>query len=305
MNAPLPFVSICLLTYKRAAALPKTLESLLQQTHQDFELIINDDNSPDETESVGRAYERRDSRVRYFKNHVNLRYAGNQNAALERARSEYVAIVHDGDIYRDDLIEKWTRALVTYQSAALVFNALEAMDLHGQTVAVNRHPFAPLISGRDLLRNMLQRPDSPIFGIVMVRKPCIHSAGRFDTSLPTLADVDMWMRLMRRFDAAYIDEPLIKVAAREVGHHNRMGNWAVRAEHEKIYQLNLARIGPDADLSTPQLRRNVWRMLWMQRIHWLLGCAKRLKLASFSQGVGFCLKHPYVLTAGGQGGINS
>jgi len=295
MHEPLPFVSICLLTYKRAKVLPKTLDSLLVQTHANFELIINDDNSPDDTEQVGKLYEQRDSRVHYFRNKKNLRYAGNQNAAIDRAQSEFVAIVHDGDIYRKDLIEKWIRVLVDNPSAALVFNALEAMDLSGKTVAVYRNPFPPLIPGRQLLENMLRRPDSPIFGIVMLRKSCVQAVGQFDLTLPTLADVDMWMRLLCRFDAAYIDEPLLKAAARELDHHNRRGNWAVRAEYEKIYQLNLGRSAPGTNPTKLAFRQHVWRMLWWQRIWWLMGCVKSLQFRSFIAGVVFCCRNRSVL----------
>ncbi|MBK8476790.1 MAG: glycosyltransferase family 2 protein [Opitutaceae bacterium] len=191
MNAQLPFVSICLLTYKRASVLPRSLDSLLAQTHGNFELIINDDRSPDETEQVCREYERRDRRIRYFRNETNLRYAGNQNAALARAKSDLVAIVHDGDVYRPDLIERWTRALMEQPSAALVFNALEAMDENGVVQRVYRNNYPPLIAGRILLAEMLLRPDSPIFGIVMVRKSCLQAVGPFDTTIPTLADVDV------------------------------------------------------------------------------------------------------------------
>ena len=58
--APIPKVSVCLLTYKRAHALAGTIESLLAQTHGDFELIINENRSPDETESVCRRYKKLD-----------------------------------------------------------------------------------------------------------------------------------------------------------------------------------------------------------------------------------------------------
>ena len=188
----LPFVSICLLTYKRAHSLGRSLDSLLAQTPPDFELIINDDCSPDDTEAVARSYEKRDPRVRYCRNEHNLRYAGNQNAAIDRARSDYVAIVHDGDVYREDLIEKWVNALVKYPTAALVFNAVASLDDLGEkTVAVYRHPYPPLVPGRQLFDEMMDRSDSPIFGIVMVRKSCVKSVGSFDTQFPVLADMDM------------------------------------------------------------------------------------------------------------------
>jgi len=292
MKSSLPFVSICLLTYKRADLLPRSLDSLLEQTYSNFELIINDDCSPDLTEAIGRAYEQKDTRVRYFRNERNLRYAMNQNAALSRARSDYVAIVHDGDVYRSDLIEKWTEALFAHPSAALVFNAVEAMDLESKVVTTFRHPYPPLISGPLLLQEMLQRLDSPIFGIVMLRKTCVEAVGPFDASLPTLADIDMWMRLLAQYDAAYISEPLIRIAAREVDHHNRAGNWGVRAEHEQIYSMNLARASRTSPISAQSFRRRVFLMLWWQRVLWLAWSAKNIKVQEFVAGLAFCCSSP-------------
>ena len=112
----------------------------------------------------------RDSRVRYFKNRENLRYANNQNAAILRARSEYVAIVHDADLYEPNLLSRWTQALVDHPSAALVFNQAKQLNLQREVVGMFTHPYEPLISGRALVDDMLTRPDSPIFGIVMVRR---------------------------------------------------------------------------------------------------------------------------------------
>lgn len=285
----LPFVSVCLLTYKRAQQLPQTIESLLAQTHRDLELIINDDNSPDETEDVCRKYEERDSRVRYYRNPRNVRYAGNQNYAIERARSDYVAIVHDGDIYRADLIEKWTRALVAHPSAAIVFNALETMDLNGVVQGVHRHPYGPIVPGRTLLDDMLQRPDSPIYGIVMVRRSKVQAAGQFDHRLPTLADVDMWLRLLTRNDAAYIAEPLIRIAARETDHHNYAGNWKVRAQYALIYRLNFFRRYPVPSSEGEVVRHKINRMLSWQKWRQLAWCLKRMRWRDFASGLRYIL----------------
>jgi len=209
-HAQLPRVSICLPTYKRAHLLPRTLDSLLSQSHGDFELIINDDRSPDNTEEVCREYAGRDPRVRYFRNSENLRYAGNQNAAICRAATDYVGIVHDGDVYRKDMVEKWTLALTRHPTAALVFNAVEVLNFDGQVVSTHRHRYGGHIPGRELLDEMLESEGSPIFGIVMVRRARVLEAGPFDTRLPVLADVDMWMRLLLRHDAAYIAEEYAK-----------------------------------------------------------------------------------------------
>jgi glycosyltransferase involved in cell wall biosynthesis len=288
----LPPVSICLLTYKRANLLPKSLDSLLAQSHGDFELIINDDNSPDETEAVCKAYEAKDNRVKYYKNATNLRYAGNQNAALARARYEYLAIVHDGDIYRSDLIEKWLSALVAAPSAALVFNALNAMDLSGKIVKTFYQPYPSLIQGKQLWLEMMQRFDSPIFGIVMVRKSCVAAVGEFNLEIPTLADVDMWLRLLEKFDAAYINEPLLTISARELDHHNRVGNWGVLAQHELIYDLALKRFSDNDYCDISALKPAVASMIRRARTRWLLSTLKRLNFSGFVKGLRHCSRPP-------------
>ncbi|MEY4514221.1 MAG: hypothetical protein RLZZ450_6343 [Pseudomonadota bacterium] len=286
----LPKISVCLLTYNRAHALPATLDSLLNQTHGDFELLIHDDRSTDATEQVCREYESRDARVRYYKNPKNLRYAGNQSAAILRASHEYVAIVHDGDVYRSDLLEKWTRVLVAQPTAALVFNALEAMDGNGAVVRVFHHPYGQLVPGLQLVDEMLLRPDSPIFGIAMVRRSSVLSVAPFDPRIPTLADVDMWFRLLFRYDAAYIPEPLIRVAAREMNHHNHLGNWKVRSEHELIYALNSARRYPGQPGEVARLRLRMTPMIWKLRAQAIVGCLRRGKLRDASRGLAYAAR---------------
>jgi len=295
MNAAkAPFVSICLLTYNRQAKLGQTLDSLLLQSHENFELIINDDNSPDNTSALCQEYELRDKRVRYYKNSKNLRYAGNQNAALSRAKSDLVAIVHDGDVYRPDLIAKWTQAMIEFESAALVFNALEEMDRDGTVINLYRHDYGPLVRGRKLLLEMIQSPFSPIYGIVMVRKSYMAQTGTFDLTLPTLCDVDMWMRLLERYDAAYISEPLIKISARESGHYNHIGNWKVKHEYERIYQMSIERMFSSSSQDDTAIRHRVRRMLWIERLRWFGILLKRIRITKIFEGLIYCLRFPLV-----------
>ena len=291
MSAALPRVSVCLLTYNRAHLLSQTLDSLLGQSHSDFDLIINDDRSTDDTEKVCREYARRDQRVSYLKNPRNLGYAGNQNAAILRATTDYVAIVHDGDVYRRDLIEKWTRALVEHPSAAFVFNALEAMDQEGRVRRVYRHPYGSHVRGIDLFDEMIHRPDSPIFGIVMVRRSCVESVGPFDHRFRVLADVDMWLRLLLRYDAAYIAEPLLRIAPREANHRNNSTNWTVRREHELIYALNTVRRCSGDPLRTAELRREIEPMLRQVRILALLSCLRHASLRGVLSGLVYSFRH--------------
>ena len=105
-------VSIVLVTYNRASRLKLSIQDLLDQTFQDFELIICDDCSTDSTERVCRDFQRRDNRIRYFRHPENIAMPANCNFGITKCNFEYVAILHDGDRFMPSLIEQWYRAIV-------------------------------------------------------------------------------------------------------------------------------------------------------------------------------------------------
>src|ERR1039458_3778786 len=87
-----PTVSIVLLTYNRPAALRTAIEDLLQQSYSDFELIICDNSSPDpETSAICRDAAARDSRVRYFRQPINIGQPANLNSGIRMSRGNYLA----------------------------------------------------------------------------------------------------------------------------------------------------------------------------------------------------------------------
>jgi glycosyltransferase involved in cell wall biosynthesis len=256
-----PTVSACLLTYKRAPVLPRTIGDLLNQTFRDFELVINDDCSPDDTEVICREFERRDSRIRYFRNDRNLRYAGNQNAAVERARGKYVAFIHDGDRYSPRLLERWVEAMDASPSAALVFNAVNVLDHDGSVARGYDHAYAACTRGLGFYDHMLTSIHSPIFGIVMARRDALVATGPFDPSFPVLADIDMWFRLLLHGDVAYVSERLYSIYPREADHPNARVNWRIRAELTRIYRVACDRRYPRGSPGWRRARRQVDRAL--------------------------------------------
>jgi len=240
-----PFVSLSLLTYNRADSLRRSLDTLLNQSYENFELIINDDHSPDHTPEVGRKYEQKDERVRYVRNEKNLGYAKNNNAAVARANSEYVGLVHGGgDLYEPSLVEKWVEALEAVPSAAFVFHGTYRENgtprTHQEYPCLHEHRYR--VDGDALLENvMFKQWTSPIFGIAMVRKSCVEAVGGFDEAFPRRSDVDMWMRLLSEYDAAYVAEPLAKFAGREDDHDLRGVNWDDTKNLVEMRRLNILR----------------------------------------------------------------
>lgn len=213
-----PLISVVLVTYNRAHVLPITIESILAQTQHDFELIICDDCSSDGTQKICEEYAVQDRRVRYFRQPRNLNMPANLNFGITKARSDYVANLHDGDMYREDLLEKWYGALRKYPKAAFVFNEYLTIDASGNIVCHYREPLSELLNGRYFLEKIMfsrWQFDSPVWGTVMGRKSMYESVGLFDERFGMLADVDMWMKLAYKYDVCYVKEPLIQLPSRD------------------------------------------------------------------------------------------
>lgn len=279
------FVSICLLTYNRAADLYRSINSILRQTHNNFELIINDDRSTDDTEKICREYERVDNRVKYYKNATNRKYAGNSNLAIERASSNYVAILHDGDEYDDRLIEIWLQGMLKYTSAGIAFCANNTMDFNWKVKNRNTHNYQEFINGKDLLKEMLYRFECPIWGIVMVKKSCILKIGYFDESKPRLTDVDMWMRILAENDAFYSNQSLINIAPRELEHENYFVNWDIYKEIVEIRRLNILRNKLLFKKEFKKLRLKFNFDLFHYYFRYLFSCIIRFRIIIFWNGI--------------------
>jgi glycosyltransferase involved in cell wall biosynthesis len=237
-----PKISVVLTTYKRARLLPATINSILAQTFRDFELIITDDCSPDDTEAVGREYEKLDPRVRYRREPKNIGMPGNLNAGILASSGEYVANLHDGDLYEPTLIEKWCAALDAHPNAAFVFNAYRGVDAGGRTTQVWSEPFAPCERGSTLLEQVYFRRwrfDSPVWGTVMARRSAYLEAGLFDPRFGLVADVDMWMKLAEGHDVAYIAEPLIQLPTHEAVPKSWEGTSAAKKMRRQAEQMFL------------------------------------------------------------------
>jgi glycosyltransferase involved in cell wall biosynthesis len=126
-----PRVSIGLPVYNGEKLLRASVESLLQQSFKDFELVITDNASTDNTEAIGRDFMRRDRRVRYFRNPRNIGAAHNFNRALELARGEYFKWAAHDDRLAPDYLEKCVHVLDNDPSIVCVQARTMYVDLKG------------------------------------------------------------------------------------------------------------------------------------------------------------------------------
>jgi len=213
-----PLVSVVLATFNRAYVLEETLRMVFAQTLDNFELIVCDDASTDETPVLMAEWASRDPRIRYVRQPRNLGLAGNVSRGIALANAEFVAVLYDGDVYAPHLLERWIAALRACPEAAFVFNAYNKLGPDGRIERTYRVHLDSCVPGRVLLERLYFRRwpfSSPVWGTVMLRKSKYLAAGGHDTRFSVVADVDLYLRLAGTNCVAYVPEPLIGLASRE------------------------------------------------------------------------------------------
>lgn len=123
-----PLISIGIAAYNRAHLIGRTLDSLLRQTVRDFELLITDDSTGDDTGEVCRRYAAADPRVRYFRNERRLGHGGNCSRVLSMCRGEFVVLAGDDDIYDPRFLERLLEVMRRWPSLSIAACRFDPID---------------------------------------------------------------------------------------------------------------------------------------------------------------------------------
>ncbi len=205
-----PKVSVLVPTYNYARFLPETIESVLEQDFTDFELLISDDASTDNSAEVIRRYAARDKRIRVQIHPTRLGMVENWNWCLEQARGEYIKYVFGDDkLSSRQTLRKFVAMLDANLSVSLAVSARNIIDEHSQRLRIRNNLGKPGVHrGRDVLVRCLEKNVNLIGEptVVMFRKT--QACRGFDLRYRQLPDLEMWFHLLEKGDAAYTIEPL-------------------------------------------------------------------------------------------------
>lgn len=183
-----PTVSVIIPSYNHAHFLPFSVESVLRQTFADYEIVIVDDGSTDNSQQVVAQYS--DSRIRYiFQKNKGL--AGARNTGIREARGEYLAFLDADDLFAETKLEVQVGWLRDHPSAGLVAGGWNLIDDKGHILEVyHPGPDFPDMSLKGWLRDCHVCPVS-----LLVRRDWVVKIGGFDETLRQVEDWDMWLRL--------------------------------------------------------------------------------------------------------------
>jgi len=199
----MPKVSVIIPTHNRAGLLEKAVKSVLYQSYTDFEILVCDDASTDNTREVIEGFT--DNRIRFTRHERNIGVTAVRNSAIRGSRGDYIAFLDDDDEWlpgklenQVDLLERSTDKL------GVAYTGVNCIDMkHGNLVKISVPQYRGYILNNLLYDNFVTTSTT------VVKKTCFEKVGLFDPEFGYAEDYDMWIRIATEFEFDFIARPMI------------------------------------------------------------------------------------------------
>ncbi len=205
-------VSIVLSTYNRAGTLKMSVDSILQQTYEDFELIIVDDGSTDCTKELLEEYT--DKRIRLFSLKENQFYCMAANYGLQQVKGEYVAFATSDDLWKKDKLELQINYLEKRKECGACFTFSTVIDENGENAKEKFNMLSGLLvknfyTQKDWIQHFIFEGNCLSHPSAVIRKEVLDKVGNFNLLYCQSADMDLWLRIVRYYPIHVIDKELV------------------------------------------------------------------------------------------------
>jgi glycosyltransferase involved in cell wall biosynthesis len=212
----MPTVSVVIPAYNQAQYLTEAIQSVLAQTYRDFEIIVVDDGSTDDTPIVAKQFS---DAVRYVRQD-NQGLAGARNTGIHQAQGKYIGLLDSDDQWLPAFLETMMALIEQHPDATVYYCYAQFMDANGQDLPqTTRCQGVPT----NALNDTLLRANFIIPSTVVLRRSVVEAAGLFDQTLRSCEDWDLWIRLVPKH--TFINRPECLVRYRVHG-NSLSGNVA-------------------------------------------------------------------------------
>ena len=199
----MPKVSVIMAVYNREQYIRQAVESILEQTFQDFECLLVNDASTDKTAEVLDAFSQQNPRVKVLTNSQNLGPAKSRNKAIEVAKGEYLAIMDSDDVSLPTRLEKQVEFLDRNTEIGLLGSSWYAIDDAGQTLWFNQSYQGP------------QAVHFMCHGTTLLRKTCLEQIGYYRPFFQYAHDYDLYLRFSEKFTIDNLSQALYHLRIHE------------------------------------------------------------------------------------------
>lgn len=245
----MPKVSVMMPAYNVEQYIGEAIESILNQTFQDFELIIIDDGSTDDTYALGRQYAQSHANIRLLQNEQNRGIAYTRNRLLEKAKGEYLAVLDSDDVSLPDRLEKQVRFLDNHPEVGLLGGWVRYFG----TPEVEGKVSERLMGAKRIACRLLF---SNVFGqsTVMFRRELAPL--RYDMAMPPAEDYHLWVRMSWETATENLPEVLVRHRVHERNISTLQAD-VIRRNVREIHRQQLERLGVSPTLAQLDLHYGI------------------------------------------------
>ena len=203
----MPEISVIIPTFNRAKILPKAIDSVLQQTYKDYEIVVIDDGSTDDTKEVLMRYG--DKIIYRFQENKGISSA--RNRGIEIARGRYIALLDSDDYWLPEKLEKQVACFQKNPSYRMVATRCSSFKVDGNFTSSepkeeikkkSRSGKSGWIYKELFYKNFIRTSS------VLIEQECFKKIGTFDETLYCCNDVDMWIRIAKEYEVGFINDIL-------------------------------------------------------------------------------------------------
>ena len=251
----MPVITVLMPVFNAEAFVGHAVESILSQTFKDFEFLVIDDCSTDDSVDIVKSF--KDSRIRLVRNETNLKLARTLNKGLDLAKGEFIARMDSDDISRPDRFERQMEYLKRHAGTGICGSWYRTITEKNRMIV--KYPLQPdELKAYCLFDNPLCHPS-----VIMRRNLMLKYALRFDPSANPAEDYDLWVRSLRCFDVGNIGEVLLDYRVLSTGMTGAEWNSMDRKAMD-IQKALLNEIGVDPSVEDLLLHRRIGRGIGLQ-----------------------------------------
>lgn len=213
--------SVVIPTYNREKTILRSVQSVLEQTYSDIEVLVIDDGSDDATGEVVKRIE--DDRVRYIRLEQNGGVSNARNTGARMAQGEWIAFQDSDDCWRKDKLEKQMTYAEQHPEYDMVYGLYLTHFPDGRKLVTPVEPWPDVMEGQMqetlLVRNVIGAPT------VLVKREAFLESGGFDTSYKSLEDWEYAIRFAQNHQIGFVSEILMDVYMQQGGISSHVGNY--------------------------------------------------------------------------------
>jgi glycosyltransferase involved in cell wall biosynthesis len=236
-------VSVVMPVYNGSKYLHLSIESVLAQTHKNFELIICDDASTDDSVAIIEKYQ--DPRIRFFQNVTNRGLFPTLNFCIKNSCYEAIKIWTQDDIMKPHCLQTMLDFYQAHPEVGMIYSNISTMDETGNVSSEKMEDATPFIISPDLASRIMFYHGSIAGNIsnTMLFKSVLEEAGCFREDMKVSGDFEMWVRLCEKRYFGRIDDPLIFLRDHNGQFSRKMGTFTIfMTENAPLYETMLKRL---------------------------------------------------------------